>query len=331
MANGKALTPQDELEYLIQTVEGNSSLISQLTEFTDGQFRKKEPDLREGVSRDEAIEVVVLAQLNDIIFKCLDGVALFYERPLDCVKWIKGILGSAEPEVSEFYRGLLAEAINDDRRFYRITKGINHVRAEVQKMRFDNWEGQSLRQIGVLQYFLGNGFQIEFDRFANAFLLVRGIIKNKEAEVKTFVDENREQILKLLETERRSVEPKPPRKEKVTKVIEGLGDYNFNGYLAQKGYDYDLIVGLFEKHSGKEFRGYSIALLIQTGYYRYLNQQFCQSNGTKTQQVLGRVFGTNERTIRGFYYGYDHDHNESKKYPSYLHKEQIAFELKGEN
>lgn len=61
----------------------------------------KNTRLSDGISLDDAISIKTFRLIEDYVFNPLSAVFIYYEEPLDCVRWLKGIMKSIEEGFSD--------------------------------------------------------------------------------------------------------------------------------------------------------------------------------------------------------------------------------------
>lgn len=188
----KNLTTEKELEWLFIHM-GNVELFSDIKRMVIIHGGIKNLTLKEGISTDDATNLTALRLLNDIIFPVLQGVYLFNSEQFKCVEWIRGILRKYETKFSEFIKGLILSGLNDKKRFQQDTGSLTFIRNEICHINcqeLQKEEGYAFNPGRFLPYFLGNDFSYPFEKFAESFLRIRGILKTDDDIFQNFIKQN---------------------------------------------------------------------------------------------------------------------------------------------
>ena len=320
---------EEYLNALMSVHKGNIQIIGALADYFNANVDASSLQLVEGKTIQDANNVIVKAMLDDVLFPCLEAAHIFHNQPLQCVKWIKGILSRYEEGFREFLRGLLVVMLNDEKRFYKETNGLLYVREEVAKLNSNKLTVDDQLHVSMLTFFTKEGSH-PAKEFYDGWFAVRGLLKNQKDVVREFLNENKELVQEELSSELiKSVKVFPDVMDKTSTIIQTLNEYQFTRFVERKGFDLNKINEMLNSHSGREFVSYSIALLDHLGFYSYFVKTHFEGNATKANRELGKIFKRHERTIRGFVDGLNIESNDASRYNSHLHKEQIANDLSG--
>jgi hypothetical protein len=323
-------TTEEYLNALMSVHKGNIQIISALADYFNANVDASSLQLVEGKTIQDANNVIVKAMLDDVLFPCLEASHIFHNQPLQCVKWVKGVLSRYEEGFREFLRGLLVVMLNDEKRFYKETNGLLYVREEVAKLNSNKLTLDDQLHVSMLTFFTKEGSH-PAKEFYDGWFGVRGLLKNQKDVVREFLNENKELVQEELSSELiKSVKLFPDIMDKTSTIIEILNEYQFTQYVERKGLKVGRIREMLNAHSGKEFIPYSMALIVSIDYFKFFRNEYFTTKEAAFKK-LSEVFKAPKRRIKGNIniIAVANSEEDPTEYTSYQYLPTVEKELKG--
>ena len=155
---------------------------------------------KEGKNLEDAISSVILAWMK-LVFSILINVHLFMNKhPFECIEWVRNELKGYDCKMREILRGLLLDGLHDKQRFQNLSPMLQHIINEISLA--DRSDLPINPAVSHIKFFIG-AEPVSVESFVNSCLCVWGLLPTKEQQAKTFLDENRDIILHLLEAEKK--------------------------------------------------------------------------------------------------------------------------------
>lgn len=155
-------------------------------------------NLVDKITEQEAINSLALSVINKEFFDILLTVYLFENDAIKCLRYIKGRLKRYELNYANFLKSLIVKGLNNKKRFENQSIKLIFIREELSQYNCSDLIIEDVITCNMFEYFTGKQHYNDFNFFTSAYLSVRGFLKTKSQEVKEYIANNKNEILKQL-------------------------------------------------------------------------------------------------------------------------------------